>query len=174
MYNIESPQAIATKEFNYQLEQQIKKKADDPIRVCTPQRRADYRNKTRLRRKDLKEVAFKSCGWGSTANIKKYLSLLGIRLDLRLTSAWDALIYELKHYIDAAASVVNALSKPKILTSEQMLEQAVVEGAIAYWREDDEGDLYWITLSPDSEPTLVTSSGLAAHLRKLPLTLQQG
>lgn len=170
MYINESPQKIATKDLY--LEQQIQKIAPDPIRVRTPQRRADYSNKTRLKRKDLREVAFKTCGWGTTANIKKYLSLLGIRLDLRLTSAWDALIYELKHYIDAAASIVNALNKPKILTSGEMLDGAIAEGAISGWKEDDEGDLFWITLSPDSRPDLVTSSGLAGHLRKLSLAVQ--
>lgn len=91
---------------------------DRPV-ICTPQRKANYNDKARLRRKDLKEIAFNQCGWKSTANVKKYLKVLGLKLDLRLTSAWVALLYELKHQVDAAKAIVDALEKPQVTTKMQ-------------------------------------------------------
>lgn len=160
-------QAIATAELNSYLEQQVNAIAPKPIRVYTPQRRANYNDKARLRRKDLKEVAFKTCGWKSTANIKKYLLVLSINLDLRLTSAWDALVYEIKHAVDAAKTIVDALEKPKILTNEERLEQAIADSTIACWEENEESGLYWIWKTTGGERELVTSSGLAMYLRQL-------
>lgn len=167
MYFIDNAQSIATIELNSYLERQVNAIAPEPIRVYTPQRRANYNDKARLRRKDLKEVAFKTCGWKSTANIKKYLKVLGTNLDLRLTSAWNALLYELKSYIDTAKAIVDALEKPKIPTTQELLDGAVENGAIADWKEIEEGGLYWIGKTPHGERELVTSSGLAMYLRQL-------
>lgn len=176
--------AIATTELYSHLEQQVQKIAPErlfivggnrgvttasSIRVRTPQRRANYSNKARLRRKDLKELAFKTCGWKSTANIKKYLKVLGINLDLRLTSAWDALVYEIKHAVDAAKALVDALmpSAPVIPTNEELLGRAIACGALADWIEHEEGGLYWIWKTPEHERELITSTGLAMYLRQL-------
>lgn len=107
MYCIGDTQAIATKELYSYLEQQVQAFALFSIKVKTPQRKANYHDKTRLRRKDLQEIAFSQCGWKSTANVKKYLKVLGVKLDLRLTSAWDALVFELKPQIDEACLRMN-------------------------------------------------------------------
>lgn len=65
-------------------------------KVKTPQRKANYKNKERLRLKDLKRIAFKQYSCSSTNQIKQLLQQLGVKLDLRLTSAWDALVFELR------------------------------------------------------------------------------
>lgn len=67
--------------------------------IATPQRKANYNDKGRLRRKDLKDMAFQKYGVKSTAQIKKFLKLLGVKLDLRLTAAWDAVVFELRKSI---------------------------------------------------------------------------
>lgn len=64
-------------------------------RLTTPQRRARYSDKQRIRLKDAKKWAFQRSGCSSTAEIKKYLQVLGQKLDLRLTSAWLAIVREL-------------------------------------------------------------------------------
>lgn len=64
--------------------------------VSTPQRKARYSDKTRLRLKDLKEMAFYYYKVKTTRDIKAYLKRLGIKLDLRLTAAWDAVVFELR------------------------------------------------------------------------------
>lgn len=160
-------QPIATIELNSYLERQVQALAPEPIRVYTPQRRANYNDKARIRRSSLKDIALRQQGWGTSANVKKYLALLGIRLDLRLTSAWVALVHELKPYIDAAKAIVDALEKPKILTNEELLEQAIANGTLAAWEEDEEGGLYWIWRTLYGERELVTSSGLPMYLRQL-------
>lgn len=159
--------AIATIKLNSYLERQVQAIAPEQIRVYTPQRRANYSDKARIRRDRLKDIALKQQGWGSTTNVKKYLALLGVKLDLRLTSAWVALVHELKPYIEAAKAVVDALEQPKIPTNQELLEQAIADGVIASWEEDEEGGLYWIWRSTDSKRELVTSSGLAMYLRQL-------
>lgn len=87
MYRTQSTSAIATTASccNY--------------RVKTPQRKANYKDKTRIRLKDLKDIAFRKYGVNSTAEIKQLLVQLKIKLDLRLSSAWDAICFELKSEI---------------------------------------------------------------------------
>ena len=87
------------------------------IVVHTPQRRANYNDKSRLKRGDLQESAFKYLGLGvelnrrqKTAIIKKKLHILGIKLDLRLTSAWDAIVFELL----PALRIVEIPPKPQV------------------------------------------------------------
>ena len=65
-------------------------------KVKTPQRKANYKNKERLRLRDLKRIAFKEYGCSSTSQIKQLLQQLGVKLDLRYTSAWEALVFELR------------------------------------------------------------------------------
>lgn len=62
--------------------------------IRTPQRKARYNDKTRIRHKDAKEWALRRSGCSDTAEIKKYLKMLGKKLDLRLTSAWIAVNLE--------------------------------------------------------------------------------
>lgn len=63
-------------------------------KIRTPQRKARYNDKNRVRRKDAKEWALRRSGCSDTAEIKKYLKMLGKKLDLRLTSAWIAVNLE--------------------------------------------------------------------------------
>lgn len=63
--------------------------------VSTPQRKARYNDKDRVRLKDIKAIALKKCCASSTYEIKQRLISLGIKLDLRLTAAWVAIASEL-------------------------------------------------------------------------------
>lgn len=80
-------------------------------RIKTPQRRARYSDKQRIRLKDAKKWAFQRSGCSSTAEIKKYLQVLGQKLDLRLTSAWLAIVRELAIAINSFRSQQRASSK---------------------------------------------------------------
>ncbi len=81
---------IAQTEVLQYLEQQVNAIARLPRQIQTPQRRAKLHDKQRIRRKDAKEWALRRSGCSSTAEVKKYLKVLGKKLDLRLTSAWIA------------------------------------------------------------------------------------
>lgn len=160
----------AQAELNAYLESQTQVIAPEPPRIRTPIRRAKYHDKTRIRLKQAKEVALVKCGWGTTANVKKYLAFLGLNLDLRYTCSWVALYNEIKPQIDAAKAIVDALEPPqapKIPTHTEMLSDALSNGAIASWVEDELGGLYWIWKTSESKRELVTSCGLATYLRKL-------
>lgn len=136
----------------------------DRINIRTPQRKAKYSDKTRVRLKDLKSFAFTQCGWKSTQNIKKYLKVLGIKLDLRLTAAWRALVFELKLLINTAKSILEAITTPVPLTDIERLDRAKNSGAIADFQEDSVGGMYWVwDISGDIN--LVTSSGLVSFLQ---------
>lgn len=82
--------AIAQTEFVTYLEQKVSQIAPAPRQIQTPQRKARYNDKQRIRFKDAKSWALRLSGCNSTAEIKKYLKILGHKLDLRLTSAWVA------------------------------------------------------------------------------------
>lgn len=82
--------AIAQTEVLQYLEQQVNAIARLPRQIQTPQRRAKLHDKQRIRRKDAKEWALRRSGCSNTAEVKKYLKVLGKKLDLRLTSAWIA------------------------------------------------------------------------------------
>jgi len=82
--------------------------------IKTPQRKANYSDKDRPRRKDLKAEAFRKYGCSCTPQIKKYLQVLKIKLDLRLTAAWKAIVQELESEIVAAKAIVDALEPPAI------------------------------------------------------------
>lgn len=68
--------------------------------VRTPQIKANRKDKTRFKRNKLKDIAFEEYGV-RTKQIKKYLNQLGYKLDLRLTAAWDAVVFELRSEIKA-------------------------------------------------------------------------
>lgn len=103
MHSTVAPATIATTQSN----------CDRPI-VRTPQRKANYNDKDRPRRKDLKAEAFQKYSCSCTADVKKYLKVLKIKLDLRLTAAWKAIVRELHNEIVAAKAIVNALEPPEI------------------------------------------------------------
>lgn len=56
----------------------------------TPQRKAKLHDKQRIRLKDAKAWALHRSRCANTAEVKKYLKVLGKKLDLRFTSAWIA------------------------------------------------------------------------------------
>ena len=89
--------------------------------IQTPQRKANYKDTNRPRRKDLKAKAFLKYGCSSTQEIKKYLKVLGIKLDLRLTAAWKAIVRELESQIKAAKAIVDALQRPQIKVGDRVI-----------------------------------------------------
>ena len=95
--------AIAQIEVGCCLSQQVDKIAPEPKRFIT-QRKAKYHDKSRTRRKDVQAWVFHRTGLSTTAQVKAALKKLGIRRDLRLTSAW----------IDINLNYCNALA-PKSL-----------------------------------------------------------
>jgi len=95
--------AIAQLEINQHIEQQADKIAPEPKRFIT-QRKAKYHDKSRTRRKDVQAWVFRRTGLSTTAQVKAALKKLGIRRDLRRTSAW----------IDINLNYCNAL-EPKSL-----------------------------------------------------------
>lgn len=81
---------IAQSEVLPYLEKQVNQIAPESKYVKTPQRKAKLHDKQRIRRKDAKEWALRRSRCADTAEVKKYLKILGKKLDLRLTSAWVA------------------------------------------------------------------------------------
>lgn len=67
--------------------------------IKTPQRKARLHDKQRIRLKDVKSWALKRSDCKDTAEIKKYLKILNISLDLRYTSAWIAINKEIAEKI---------------------------------------------------------------------------
>lgn len=92
-------QAIAPNHLYSDLESQVYSFAVARKQVSTPQRKARYSDKHRIRLKDAKSWALRRSGCSNTAEIKKYLKILGKKLDLRLTSAWLAIYKELAEAI---------------------------------------------------------------------------
>lgn len=136
----------------------------DPINIRTPQRKAKYSDKTRVRLKDLKSLAFTQCGWKSTQNIKKYLKVLGIKLDLRLTAAWQALVFELRLLINTAKSIEDAITTPVPLTDFKRLDQA--KNSDAAPQAESVGGMYSVW-DMDADINLVTSTRLVSFLQPL-------
>lgn len=152
-------QAIATAKLHLQLEKQVQETAPEKIKIKTPQRKAKYHDKTRIRLADIKAIALRDCRCADTTEMKQRLQMLGIHLDLRYTSSWVAIVWELQDQIRVIPP-----AQPVILTSEQMLEKARKKGAIAAWEEDEEGELFWVCITPQSERELVTSNGVSLYL----------
>ena len=106
MYSTQDIQAIASTELNSYLEAQANEIAPEPIRVRTPQRKANYRDKERIRRKRLREIALEEYRCYTTADVKRLLRILGVNLDLRLSSAWDAVVFELRPWLLAIRQTI--------------------------------------------------------------------
>lgn len=75
-----------------------------PSQILTPQRKACYRDKHRIRLKDVKSWALRRAGCKNAAEVKKYLKTLNLKLDLRLTSAWIAVNIEFASDIKSLSS----------------------------------------------------------------------
>ena len=95
-------EVIAQTEFVTYLEQKVSQIAPEPRQIQTPQRKARYNDKQRIRFKDAKSWALRRSGCVNTAEVKKYLKILGHKLDLRLTSAWVAVN---KEFADAIKQI---------------------------------------------------------------------
>lgn len=139
----------------------------DRITVQTPQRKARYSDPSRVRLKDIKAEVFKKISCSSSAEIKKYLGMIGVSLDLRLTAAWKAIKNELEPMILAAKAIASALNpiKPKVSTDIERLEQAKISNAIANFEEDSEGGMYWVWLTT-GYCEIVSSTALPSFLEK--------
>ncbi len=74
--------------------------------VRTPQRKARYSDKTRVRFADIKAIALRDCRCRDTKEMKQRLRVLGIRLNLRLTSAWIAIAWELQPLIEKLGAIL--------------------------------------------------------------------
>lgn len=95
-------QAIANLELFQYLEAQVNTFVPSPSPsrlIKTPQRKARLHDKQRIQLKDVKSWALKRSDCKDTAEIKKYLKILNISLDLRYTSAWIAINKELAEKI---------------------------------------------------------------------------
>lgn len=114
--------------------------ADPPIaisnsycdRAFTPIRRANYNDKSRIRLAAAKHTALIECGWGTTANVKKYLAVLGLNLDLRYTSSWVALYLDLKPQMTAAKAIVEALEEPPVKSKFKVGDPVIWNNAPVY------------------------------------------
>lgn len=98
-FSVNCGQAIAQNQVYNDLASQVYAFAVARKQVSTPQRKARYSDKQRIRLKDAKSWALRRSGCSNTAEIKKYLKILGKKLDLRLTSAWIAIYKELAEAI---------------------------------------------------------------------------
>ncbi|KJH73022.1 hypothetical protein [Aliterella atlantica] len=81
--------AIAQISLDLYLPQQVEAIASQAkVGTRIPQRKANYSDKTRIRFKDAQGMVFRRTGLKTSSEVKKYLKVLKISLDLRLTSAW--------------------------------------------------------------------------------------
>lgn len=92
-----------TSQLNYSQEEQVSEIALLPIVITIPQRRAQYHCKDRLRWVDAKRMALSATGCVDTAEVKKWLKVLGVHyLSLRMTSGWVAVRCDLATKIKIA------------------------------------------------------------------------
>lgn len=71
--------------------------------ITITQRKVRYSDKDRMRWEQLRKMALAKCKCSSTAEIKRRLKILGVSLDLRLSSAWRAIIWNLAKFVAALA-----------------------------------------------------------------------
>lgn len=103
-----------TSELNYWQEKQVSEIVP-PIVITIPQRRAQYHCKDRLRWVDAKRMALSATGCVDTAEVKKWLKVLGVHyLSLRMTSAWVAVRCDLATKIKIARNKI-ASSESKVV-----------------------------------------------------------
>lgn len=90
-------------------------KSAEPCRIRTPQRKAVYHDKHRVKLKDAKKWALVASGCFSTKEVKYWLKKLKVGLNLRMTSAWIAIWKELAPNIKSIKQTetnVAAMSAP--------------------------------------------------------------
>lgn len=101
MYSTATPIALAISATRVPSEDLKNGGCTPTITIHTPQRKAQYHDKNRWRLKPLKAAVLLETGCKSSAEVKKYLKMLGVSLDLRLISAWKAIKFELEKEIVA-------------------------------------------------------------------------
>lgn len=104
-FNQFDEQVTARAELYLLLDKQSKEIASLTQYFSIPQRKAKLHDKQRIRLKDAKSWAFRRSGCNNTVEIKKYLKVLGKKLDLRMTSAWIAVNLE---FADSIKQLKNA------------------------------------------------------------------
>ena len=98
----QTAQTIRSK-LNYWQDKPVSEVVPEAIVITIAQRRAQYYCKDRLRWVDAKRMALEATGCVDTAEVKKWLKLLGVRhLSLRMTSAWVAVRRDLSTKIKIA------------------------------------------------------------------------
>lgn len=87
------------------------------ILITTPQRKANPKDKNRLKWGDAKRMALDATECSDTASVRKWLNVLGVgnRLNLRLTSAWVAVRVDLAHVIKARIAKMERAELGKII-----------------------------------------------------------
>jgi hypothetical protein len=100
--------------------------------VTTIQRKANYGDKTRIRLCQKKKSALQKCRCADTAEIKRKLKLLGVKLDLRLTTAWIAIEKELSEEI--AALAMFPLGETSTREGENARSSNIKVGERVFWK----------------------------------------
>lgn len=200
------------------------------IVITIPQRKADPKDKNRLKWVDAKQMALEATGCVNTQEVRKWLNVLrvGSRVSLRMTSGWVAVSVDLAEIIKAQKTKTEQANMGKVVQlldckkstlskaptdvkivlsamldtialnnweylrlalidrqqhkvtawkmlsfheqqqlkalvpqSIRLLKEAVKRGAIAGFKEDDEGDIFLVWKTSDSEPELLTGTSIA-------------
>jgi hypothetical protein len=100
--------------------------------VSTIQRKANYNDKTRIRLCQKKKSALQKCRCVDTAEVKRKLKLLGVKLDLRLTTAWIAIEKELSEEI--AALAIFPLEETSNRARELDRSSSIKVGERVFWK----------------------------------------
>lgn len=244
-------------ELNCWQQEQVNEVVPEPIVITIAQRRAQYHYKDRLRWIDAKRMALSATGCVDTAEVKKWLKVLGVRhLSLRMTSAWVAVrcdlaikiktvrnkkcsseskvidltgyklgarsakdcatnweimpqdrkqecqnnidvvfnamkeaiatsnwdvlrlaLIEREQYKVAAWAMLSTIQKQQI--SElvppelRLLKLAKKQGAIAAFKECEEGGIFWVWRTLDTDPNFLSGTAVANFLRDVPLRISQ-
>lgn len=90
------------------------------VKIRTPQRKAVYSDKARIRLKDIKRVVLRDLGCSSSAEVKQYLQSLEIKLDLRYTSSWVAISFELRNLIKSAKEKLEVVDTPLFKSGDRV------------------------------------------------------
>lgn len=118
--------------------------------VHTPQRKARYSDKARVRLAAIKRSALRECKCRDTKEMKQRLSQLGIKLDLRLTSAWIAIAWELQPVIEklAAASCQTVVIEQPSLPAKKILSPITDRHPPVFLSEEEAMNYYLNKYSP--------------------------
>lgn len=120
----------------------------DRLVVYTPQRKARYSDKARVRLADIKRIGLRDCKCRDAKEMKQRLRHLGIKLDLRLTSAWMAITWELQPVIEkltAAASCQTVVIEQPPLPAKKILPP-ITHREPPVFSSDEEAMTYYLNI----------------------------